>query len=169
MSLAVVAVAVLDIEASGFGRGSYPIEIGFVLADGVSHCVMIKPSSDWVHWTKEAEALHGISRETLRTKGRSVRQVADYLNEQLEGLCLYSDAWGNDSSWLALLFEVAGVAMHFKIESLATIMSPAQKALWHDVKCQLQQQSLSPRHRASNDACIIQQTWLRTAELTNID
>ena len=28
------APAVLDIEASGFGRGSYPIEVGFVLANG---------------------------------------------------------------------------------------------------------------------------------------
>jgi len=26
----------LDIEASGFGRHSYPIEVGFALADG--HC-----------------------------------------------------------------------------------------------------------------------------------
>ena len=29
-----VRAGVLDIEASGFGRGSYPIEIGFVLPDG---------------------------------------------------------------------------------------------------------------------------------------
>ena len=25
---------IIDVEASGFGRGSFPIEVGFVMADG---------------------------------------------------------------------------------------------------------------------------------------
>ena len=34
--------AVLDIEASGFGVGSYPIEVGFVLPDGQSYCSLLR-------------------------------------------------------------------------------------------------------------------------------
>ena len=29
-----IVPAVLDIEASGFGRDSFPVEVGFVLPDG---------------------------------------------------------------------------------------------------------------------------------------
>ena len=37
---------ILDIEASGFGRGSYPIEIGFSAGDGVLFCGLIVPEHD---------------------------------------------------------------------------------------------------------------------------
>lgn len=33
----------LSIEASGFGRGSYPIDIGFVLEDGEARCMLVQP------------------------------------------------------------------------------------------------------------------------------
>ena len=34
---------ILDLEASGFGRDSYPIEVGYVLPDGSSFCSLIRP------------------------------------------------------------------------------------------------------------------------------
>jgi hypothetical protein len=34
---------VIDVEASGFGRGSYPIEVGFVLPDGEAVCTLVRP------------------------------------------------------------------------------------------------------------------------------
>src|SRR3990167_8850773 len=36
--------AFLDIEASGFGRDGYPIEIGFVLSDGEAWRTLVRPS-----------------------------------------------------------------------------------------------------------------------------
>jgi hypothetical protein len=41
---------IIDVEASGLGHGSYPIEVGFALADGETHCRLIKPEEDWQHW-----------------------------------------------------------------------------------------------------------------------
>ena len=38
-----MAPIIIDIEASGFGRGSYPIEVGLVLPDGTPHCFLIAP------------------------------------------------------------------------------------------------------------------------------
>ncbi|MFO1249856.1 MAG: hypothetical protein U1E77_01625 [Inhella sp.] len=35
--------AFIDIEASGFGRGSYPIEVGFVDRDGQLFCTLVQP------------------------------------------------------------------------------------------------------------------------------
>ena len=49
--------ACLDMEASGFGRHSYPIEVGFVLGDGQSWCTLIRPAADWTHWDPAAERL----------------------------------------------------------------------------------------------------------------
>jgi hypothetical protein len=42
--------AVLDVEASGFGAGSYPIEIGYIASDGTSYCTLIRPAPSWTHW-----------------------------------------------------------------------------------------------------------------------
>ena len=61
---------IIDIEASGFGRGSYPIEIGYYTPEGSSYCTLICPEADWVHWDASAESVHGIQRELLLRKGK---------------------------------------------------------------------------------------------------
>jgi len=158
--------AILDFEASGLGRGSYPIEVGYVLSDGHSNCMLIRPEPDWQNWDPEAEALHGISREHLLQHGRSVSEVARCLNNSLAGKTLYSDAWGNDQSWLALLFECAGMRAHFRLESLRSLLSEAQAQVWHSVRQTVIRESRLERHRASSDARMLQQTFLRSRELT---
>jgi hypothetical protein len=40
---------IIDIEASGLGKGSYPIEVGFISGKGETGCTLIKPLA---HWTK---------------------------------------------------------------------------------------------------------------------
>lgn len=88
------APTVIDIEASGFGRGSYPIEIGFVLPDGRGDCMLIRPIAAWRHWDPAAEALHHISRDLLRRHGQPVGDVVERLERQLHGRTVYSDGWG---------------------------------------------------------------------------
>jgi hypothetical protein len=41
--------SILDVEASGFGAGSYPIEIGYISGDGSSYCTLIRPAPTWTH------------------------------------------------------------------------------------------------------------------------
>ena len=117
---------VIDVEASGFGPGSYPIEVGVAMPDGKVRCMIIRPIPEWQHWDEQAESLHGISREILLEFGSPVREVAEQLNQWLEGEMVYSDAWGNDSSWLALLFDAAGIRQAFKLDSLFTLLSKKQ-------------------------------------------
>ena len=45
---------VLDVEASGFGRNSYPIEIGFVLPDARTFCALIRPLAHWTQYPPSA-------------------------------------------------------------------------------------------------------------------
>ena len=61
---------IIDIEASGFGRGSYPIEIGYYQPDGQSFCSLIRPDPAWTHWDDSAEQVHGIARPLLDIDGQ---------------------------------------------------------------------------------------------------
>ncbi|MFT5693139.1 MAG: hypothetical protein ACI92E_002475 [Oceanicoccus sp.] len=155
---------IIDIEASGFGVGSYPIEVGVALGNGETRCMIIRRESDWVHWDDGAESLHGISRDDLNRHGKMVEEVATALNKWLQGQVVYSDAWGNDSSWLALLFEYANVTQRFKLDSLRSLLDESQVENWHKTKEQVAEASKFQRHRASNDALILQQTYCKTAE-----
>ena len=159
-------ITVIDIEASGLGRGSYPIEVGLAMADGTARCMIIRPHEDWQHWNEEAEALHGISRDILVKYGTDIDEAARLMNQWLADTTVYSDAWGNDSSWLAMLFEYAGLPQRFKMESLRTILTEPQVDIWHPVKENVAADFAFNRHRASNDARILQQTYYLSAEQT---
>ena len=148
----------IDVEASGFGSGSYPIEIGVALADGRGKCTLIRPEEHWTHWSDDAEQLHQISRETLLIKGRSPLKVAMLLNEWLDGQTVYSDAWGNDSCWVAMLFDEAGLRQRFKIDSIVSLLSSSQMEQWHQAKREVAQAMRMQRHRASADALLLQKT-----------
>ena len=154
----------IDVEASGFGAGSYPIEVGVALANGSLHCSLIRPLPHWQHWRDDAEAVHGITRESLLVSGRSPLEVALLLNRCLDGQIVYTDAWGNDSCWLGLLFEESGVRQRFRLESIVTILTPAQMERWQQTKQQVIADSQLDRHRASQDALILQRTY---CELTD--
>jgi DNA polymerase III epsilon subunit-like protein len=147
---------VLDIEASGFGRHSYPIEIGYVLPDGRSTCMLVRPMPDWTHWDAEAERVHGITRATLLAHGRSVHDIAATLNGDLRGQIVYCDGWAHDYTWLAALFEAADVRARFRLESVSSLLSDAcLQRLDLARQTALAELGLT-RHRASNDARALQ-------------
>jgi hypothetical protein len=148
--------AVLDVEASGFGRGSYPIEIGFVASDGASFCSLIRPLPDWQHWDADAEALHGIDRATLLAHGRPAAWVAAELNRRLHGQTVYCDGWGRDYPWLARLFDSAGLQPSFQLQDLRCLLSEDQALCWHEVCEQVRAELEIGRHRASSDARVLQ-------------
>lgn len=157
---------IIDVEASGFGLGSYPVEVGVALGNGETRCMIVRRESDWVHWDESAELLHGISREELGRYGNTVNEVALALNDWLEGQVVYSDAWGNDSSWLALLFECANVTQRFRLDSLRSLLDEDQVEIWHKTKEKVAETGNFRRHRASNDALVLQKTYCKTAEMT---
>lgn len=160
----------LDIEASGFGRGSYPIEVGIARSDGSRCACLIQPLDEWTHWDPGAERLHGISRERLHREGRPVVQVARWLNDELGSLGkAYSDSWGFDNTWLSLLFHHAGMLPGFRLEALRLLLSEAQQALWSDTREALIVERGIQRHRAGDDARLLQLTYARTLALTTAD
>jgi len=156
---------IVDIEASGFGAHSYPVEIGAVKANGDRYCALIKPEPDWDHWCERAQRVHGITRELLMTRGKSPSQVCHELNGFLQDETAYSDAWAHDSPWLNRLFFAARVDPFFHLSPIEIIATEEQLMLWDITKKRLAQQLTIQRHRASGDAFLIQQTYVETRRL----
>jgi hypothetical protein len=153
---------IIDLEASGFGGTSYPIEVGIAAEDDSKYCSLILPADDWTHWDAEAEKVHRIPRDVLETYGKPIRDVAADLNTLYAGKTLYSDGWVVDKPWMLRLFHVAGLEMKFWVSPLEMILSESQMARWHDTKNHVLAELKQQRHRASFDAWVIQETYKRT-------
>jgi hypothetical protein len=158
--------ALIDIEASGFGKGSYPIEVGFVDPAGSLFCTLVTPESDWSHWDPEAAALHGIARPLLDSHGKPSSWVAQQLNQRLAGQTVYCDGWAQDYPWLSRLFDAADASPAFRLEDVRTLLSEEQALRWHDVVAQVREELSLGRHRASSDAKVLQIALQRVGAAT---
>jgi len=152
---------IIDIEASGFGSKSYPIEVGLAMADKTTHCFVIKPADQWTYWDESAESLHGISRQLLMQKGQPIEEVSSKLNQLLSGQLIYTDAWSYDLCWLGKLFDLAETPQTFRLESLRKLLTDKEAARWHPAKQAVITEFNLSRHRASSDAFILRETFLR--------
>lgn len=158
----VEAPIILDIEASGFGSGSYPIEVGVAMPDGTLHFWLIKRPPHWQHWQEGAEQVHGISREQLEREGKPLQEVASELNSLLAGKTVFSDGWGVDRTWLALLFHEAEMFQRFKLDSIYSLLGEQELEAWEDNRNAVLESTGMEPHRAGTDALIIQKTYLYT-------
>jgi hypothetical protein len=156
---------IIDIEASGFGVDSYPIEVGVTLSTGQKYCTLIKPANDWLHWDQEAEQIHGLSLDILWAHGKPITTVARELNAFLENKTMYCDGWVVDKPWLSKLFYRSGLTPSFFLSSLEYILKEAQMEIWSETEQQVIADLALTRHRASTDALIIQETYARTQQL----
>jgi len=153
--------AIIDLEASGFGRGSYPIEVGVALPNGEIHAILIKPAPSWTHWDEQAESIHGISRDYLNENGKTVRETAIFLNDLLSGMTLYSDAWSFDSSWLGRLFDEAEIVQRFKLDTITRLLNEQELADWSDIKDRVAGELGLALHRAANDVKLLRETFTK--------
>ena len=158
---------IIDIEASGLGSGSYPIEIGLALGPDQRYCSLIRPAKGWNHWDEQAEQVHQIKRDTLLSAGRPVTEVALELNQLLAHRVVYSDAWGVDNPWVIELFAAAGIHKEFTVSALEMILSEAQIDIWGETRDEVVEELGLRRHRASNDSWILQETYRRTLARTS--
>ena len=63
---------------------------------------------------------------------------------------------------MELLYDAADRVPSFRLAELREIISPQQEGLCHATKDQVEEDLHIARLRASNDARILQMTWLRT-------
>ncbi|MEM6850299.1 MAG: hypothetical protein AAF527_01165 [Pseudomonadota bacterium] len=113
-------IGFLDFEASGLGARSWPIEVGWARFGGAASSLLIAPEPGWTveAWDPRAEALHGLSRKTLKARGLEPADVCARLNVELSGFTVVSDAPDYDAHWLATLYRAAGQRPTFLIVDL---------------------------------------------------
>jgi len=144
-----VEVVYVDLEASGLGAESYPIEVAWKCPEtGRSDNFFINPDSvsGWRYWDEFAEELHGIDREQLVREGLSVEDACERLNTALDGVTLISDAPEFDSFWVRRLFAASGMRCHFKMAGLDAVLSAEQLIQYRFIA-----RSQFRRHRAMQD------------------
>lgn len=156
-----MCISVIDVEASGFGPDSYPIEVGVVKHTGERYCRLILPHHSWSSWSEEAEQLHGITRPTLERSGAALTTVCSELNHFLGDEDVFTDALSHDQHWLNRLYHTVGIVPMFTLRAIEHITTEQQILNWDEAKEQVAQGLRFMRHRASGDAFIIQQTFVR--------
>ncbi len=111
----------VDLEASSLLPGSYPVEVGWARPRALpwGRCaievgsVLVRPEAEWLSngsWDPDAEAVHGLRRETLLRDGLPAAQVCELLDREFGGCTVVTDTGGGsvDDMWLAVLYEAAG-------------------------------------------------------------
>ena len=114
---------IIDVEASGFGPHSYPIEIGIALSSGETYCSLICPEPEWTYWDEVAETIHRVPRDILEVYGKPIDEVARQLNALLSEQTAYSDGWEVDKPWISRIFYNSGIAQLFDFSTLDFILS----------------------------------------------
>jgi DNA polymerase III epsilon subunit-like protein len=112
-----VSFVYIDLEASGLGPDSYPIEVAWKdSVDGTSDNFLIDPSGEkgWDYWDEFAEELHGIAPEDLAGQ-LCASESAERLNSALSGRKVISDALEFDAFWVRRLFAAAGLQPTFQL------------------------------------------------------
>jgi len=115
----------LDFEASGLHPESYPIEIG-ICYGRKSYSALIRPTSYWTYWSPDAQDIHGITREELEAKGKSVQTIAEDLNRLFAGQVLWADS-NYDNMWMDALFSAVDIEPKFLVGNLYGFVPEEEK------------------------------------------
>jgi hypothetical protein len=147
------ARAFVDVEASGLGAKSWPVEVGWAFACGKARSFLIRPDPGWdpQAWDPRAENLHGISRALLLEKGAAVGEVCEAVNDALGGSDVYSDAPDWDGFWLSRLFTTAQVKPAFLLRDFGRLFRDLAGEAQDTMIARAER--IAPRlHRAGADA-----------------
>jgi len=150
-------IAFIDLEASGLGADSWPIEVGWCFPDGRPQAHLIRTAPNWREsaWDPKAEALHGVSRDDLKNLGAPPQQVCSALNVALSGVKVYSDAPDWDGFWLYRLFQAAKMRQAFELWDFRDLFARLSPHAMREAA--LKAAVIAPhRHRASDDVLHMQ-------------
>lgn len=164
------AAAFIDVEASGLGPHSWPIEVGWVFATGEPRSMLVRPAAHWSMnaWEKSAEVLHRITPQRLITEGHSAIDTALVLNAALGGMAVYSDAPDYDSFWLFRLYDAAGIKPNYQLADLGDLLKPLWQGEPKDLVAMAQETS-PHTHRAADDVVHLQTMYRIALEAAPAD
>jgi hypothetical protein len=146
----------LDIEASGVGSSSFPIEVAYASSTGDKNSYLIKSTDDWKNnglWCSNAEfSIHEISQDMLAQYGIDPVDVAHVLNNALCGRLVLCNDLDYDGVWLTQLFKAANVGVMFLLTDIRYLYEYWGESKTHNFKKSYAAISPSTTHRALPDA-----------------
>jgi len=146
---------VIDFEASGLHRSSYPIQVG-VTNGRTEFQSLIRPMGHWQFWDDEAEQVHGLERSLLNANGVAAAEVALQLNELLAGRIVYCDAIQWDGFWARVLFSDNGLHQRFKLADVTSLFeTDTQIEKFLAERTRLESSGQYHLHHAIDDARIL--------------
>lgn len=141
---------ILDFEASSLSDTSYPISAGLVVAEQVYYWI-IKPEPDWIDWSLQSQAIHGLKRSFLEEHGVPVRQVYAEITEKLNGHeVIYSDAPAWEGLWLQRLG-----AFNLRIADIGELIGNDRREGFSNELAKTFANNKLIQHRADHDALAI--------------
>ena len=141
---------ILDFEASSLSDTSYPISAGLVVAGQVYYWI-IKPQADWIDWSLESQAIHGLKRSFLEEHGVPVQQVYAEITEKLNGYqVIYSDA----PAWEGLWLQRLGV-FNLRIADIGELIGNDKREGFSSELAKTFASNKLTQHRADHDALAI--------------
>lgn len=152
-------LAVLDLEASALGQGSYPIEVGVAIIRPVplpilTWSTMIRPTEAWLAtgvWSPASAAVHGIPLETVRQQGMAVENVCEQMNQLLGyNSIVATDAPRDDQDWLDTLFQAAKQEQLFTLYDFDLLTGGLDHDQYRQFQYLLSRKPIP--HRAGGDA-----------------
>lgn len=154
-----MSIIAIDFEASCLPRHgrSYPIEVGIagLVAGAItSRSWLIRPHRDWQgwDWTARAQALHGLSLETIVREGVDVARVLAELRAAVEGHRLVADSL-IDQYWLDTLAAAAQEEEALSIDHVSIVMEELQVGETRIARALDRANAMvNTRHRAAEDA-----------------
>jgi len=147
---------IIDFEASGLSKKSYPIEVG--ITNGTNnYSAIIKPMLHWNYWEKEAELVHNIPRSELENNGILAEIVTADLNNLVGNDTVYCDCVNWDGFWLNVLFSDNAIQPKFEILDIRTLLLDNYEkiAKYESNRTKLEASGLFQSHRALDDATMI--------------
>ncbi|NOY69249.1 MAG: hypothetical protein GXP53_07115 [Deltaproteobacteria bacterium] len=101
---------IIDFEASGLSKSSYPIEVAWGSSVKTVASYLLNPDKmdGWTDWNPKSYEFHQIPREKLLVNGKDPRRVAKLMIDDLAGQTAYSDEPRFDNMWKERLLVDSG-------------------------------------------------------------
>lgn len=141
---------ILDFEASSLSDTSYPISAGLIISGHVYYWI-IKPEPNWIDWSLQSQAIHGLKRSYIEDRGVPVHQVYLEMMARLTGhRVIYSDAPAWEELWLKRLGE-----FNFRIADIGELIGSNQRDNFSSELNKTFASNKLTQHRADHDALAI--------------
>ncbi|SDY84619.1 Exonuclease [Citreimonas salinaria] len=156
-------IAFLDLEASGLGPDSWPIEVGVAWLDGrrvIRHSSLIRPRAEWPEdaWSQVSAQVHGIPRSVLND-APDADEVAEWFLDLVGDRALVSDAPDHDGMWLQRLLRERRDIFLLHDVLLRAFGEEGEVAPGRLHRAYKNRRSSKPSHRAGDDAAAHAHAW----------